>query len=333
MLAVRNLRKFYGDFLALQDVSFEVERGEVVGFLGPNGAGKSTTMKAIVGFVPASRGSIHVDGLDVTRFPIDTRRRIGYLPEHTPLYGDMRVREFLNYRARIKGIPRRQVAARVDYVLDRTWLQDRVRQPIETLSKGYRQRVGLADALVGDPKLLILDEPTIGLDPNQVRDVRKLIKELGESHTIVLSTHILGEVEMVCSRVVIIAKGATVEDDTVAGLLDKYRENTISLTIRADETTDKLKTTLAAVEGVAAVEPRWEESQDTLQRFLVRFHDDSDETAVAEALAGRVAAEGWALSELKSRRPTLEQIFVRLTMTAEKEEAEAEAEAEQEAAA
>ena len=212
MLSVQGLYKFYGDFLALQDVSFEVAQGEVVGFLGPNGAGKSTTMKTLVGFLPASRGRVSVDGLDVTRYPIETRRRIGYLPEHTPLYGDMRVGEFLAYRAKIKGVARRERSKRLDYVIGATGLQDRKRQQIETLSKGYKQRVGIADALVGDPRLLILDEPTIGLDPNQVREVRSLVEELAQRHTILLSTHILAEVERVCDRAVIIARGKIVAD-------------------------------------------------------------------------------------------------------------------------
>ncbi len=313
MLRIQQLRKFYGDFLALRDVTFAVEPGDVVGLLGPNGAGKSTTMRSAVGFIPYSAGSIQVDGLEVARFPVETRRRIGYLPEHTPLYGDMRVREFLTYRARIKGVPRRQVAARVDYVMERAWLRDRARQFIDTLSKGYRQRVGLADALVGNPRLLILDEPTIGLDPNQVQGVRSLIRELGETHTIVLSTHILQEVEVVCNRVVIIAAGRTVADDTVAGLLEAHRERAFTVTVRADETTDAVATRLGAAEGVAAVEPRWEESEGTVQRFVIRYREDSDEAAAGEAIARAASEAGWALSELTPRRATLESIFMTLT--------------------
>ena len=176
MLLVENLFKFYGDFLALDDVSFQVGKGEVVGLLGHNGAGKSTSMKTIVGFLPLSKGRIRVDGLDITRYPIESRRRIGYLPEHTPLYTDMRVREYLTYRAQLKGIGWRGRKSRVDYVIEATGLEDRTRQTIETLSKGYKQRVGIADALVGDPGLLILDEPTIGLDPNQIREGRGLLR-------------------------------------------------------------------------------------------------------------------------------------------------------------
>lgn len=314
MLRVRELRKFYGDFLALRDVTFDVQPGEVVGFLGPNGAGKSTTMKAITGFIPANAGLITVDGLRVDRYPIETRRRIGYLPESTPLYGDMRVGEFLRYRARIKGVPRRKLKERVDYVTERTWLQDRIRQPIDTLSKGYRQRVGLADALVGDPKLLILDEPTIGLDPNQIRDVRKLIKEVSETHTIVLSTHILGEVQMVATRVVIIAQGKTVEDDSVDGLLEKYRENAIRLVIRADETNHGVEVKLRSVNGVTRVEAQPQDASSTEQRFVAYFERHDAEAAVCERLAAAVFSAGWGLRELAPERPSLESIFVRLTM-------------------
>ena len=175
MLSVRDLRKRYGDLTALDGVSFEVEKGDILGFLGPNGAGKSTTMKIVTGFIPPTSGTVTVDGFDVRTDSIEVRRRIGYLAEHTPLYGDMRVREYLEYRARLKGVHRRDLSKRVDYALAKLILKDRARQLIATLSKGYKQRVGIADALVGDPKLLILDEPTIGLDPNQILEVRELI--------------------------------------------------------------------------------------------------------------------------------------------------------------
>ncbi|MGE0706522.1 MAG: ABC transporter ATP-binding protein [Planctomycetota bacterium] len=314
MLSVRGLYKFYGDFLALEDVSFDVGEGEVVGFLGPNGAGKSTTMKTLVGFLPASRGRVTVDGLDVRRHPLETRRRIGYLPEHTPVYPDMRVREYLDYRAQIKGVPRAQRKQRVDYVLEATQLDDRTRQTIETLSKGLKQRVGIADALVADPRLLVLDEPTIGLDPNQVREVRSLVEELAQRHTILLSTHILSEVERVCSRAVIVARGRVVADDTLEGLRERYREQAVRVTLRADHTTEHLRVALAGLPGVAEVQPLWEEHQGTRQRFRVGCAQGVDEEVVAEAVAALAAREGWPLSELTPQRPSLEEIFARLTM-------------------
>lgn len=312
MLRVNHLRKFYGEFQALDDVCLDVEPGQVVGFLGPNGAGKSTTMKIVTGFIPSSGGDVYVDGYDITRNPMEVRRRIGYLPEHTPLYTDMKVREFLSYRARIKGLPRKRVRARVDYVLERCWLRDRERQTIATLSKGYRQRVGIADALVGDPPLLILDEPTIGLDPNQIRKVQKLIRELKESHTIVLSTHILSDVEAVCDHVVIISQGRTVADDSLAGLLEKNNELKLTVIIRADETRDKVSTELRGLPGVVGVTPL-EDSSSTRQGFGVEFAVDANPDDVAEAVSGRVAELGWALHRLNLVRSDLARIFISLT--------------------
>ncbi|MBL4847542.1 MAG: ATP-binding cassette domain-containing protein [Planctomycetes bacterium] len=314
MLSVENLFKFYGDFLALDDVSFHVGKGEVVGLLGPNGAGKSTSMKTIVGYLPQTKGRIRVDGLDISRYPIESRRRIGYLPEHTPLYTDMRVREYLTYRAQLKGIGWRSRKSRVDYVIGATGLEDRERQSIETLSKGYKQRVGIADALVGDPGLLILDEPTIGLDPNQIREVRSLLESLAERHTILLSTHILPEVERVCDRVVVIAKGKIAADDTIDGLRARYRENAVRIALRADETTDALKTAIQAVNGVSSVEPLFAESEGTRQVFWVEAASDLSDDVLAERLVSLSIDRGWPLSELTPQRPTLEQIFVRLTM-------------------
>lgn len=314
MLSVENLFKFYGDFLALDDVSFHVGQGEVVGLLGPNGAGKSTSMKTIVGFLPLSKGRIRVDGLDITRYPIESRRRIGYLPEHTSLYTDMRVREYLTYRAQLKGVGWRARKSRVDYVIEATGLEDRTRQTIETLSKGYKQRVGIADALVGDPGLLILDEPTIGLDPNQIREVRGLLDRLAERHTILLSTHILPEVERVCDRVVVIAQGKIAADDSIAGLRARYRENAVRVALRADETSDALKTALLGVPGVSSAEPLFEEHEGTRQVFWVECGPEISDDQLAERLVDFSRDKGWPLSELTPQRPTLEQIFVRLTM-------------------
>jgi ABC-2 type transport system ATP-binding protein len=312
MLTVRNLHKRYGDLQAVNDISFDVQRGDVVGFLGPNGAGKSTTMKIITGYIPATSGSVSVDGLETTRYPIDCKRRIGYLPESTPLYGDMRVREYLGFRARIKGVPRREVASRVDYVMERTWLVDRAKQFIKTLSKGYKQRVGIADALVSSPKLLILDEPTIGLDPNQIRQVRDLIKELGQTHTILLSTHILPEVEMVCGRVIIIARGKIAADDTVAGLVDKHRATALQVTLRAADA-DEVEKALRSIPGVLSAEPRPGTPEAGLQRLRVGFERATRAEQVSEAVAALAASKGWGLSELAQERTTLEQIFHRLT--------------------
>jgi ABC-2 type transport system ATP-binding protein len=218
VIHVSNLTKYYGDYAAVRDVSFDVPRGQVVGFLGPNGAGKTTTMRILAGFLTATSGRATIDGFDVFWRPLEVRRRIGYMPENCPLYPEMRVVEYLRFRAGIKGLHGGQARKRLDYVLGRCWLTDVSRQLIGTLSKGYRQRVGLADTLLADPPVLILDEPTAGLDPSQIRESRKVIRELGEQHTILLSTHILPEVEMTCDRVIIINRGEVMMENMLADL-------------------------------------------------------------------------------------------------------------------
>jgi len=207
VIHVKNLCKFYGDFQAVHDVSFDVPKGQVVGFLGPNGAGKSTTMRILAGYLTATSGFASIDGIDVFWNPVEVRRRIGYMPESCPLYPEMRVVEYLTFRAGIKGLHGSSRAKRVDECMERCWLGGVKSQIIGTLSKGYRQRVGLADSLLADPPVLILDEPTAGLDPTQIRETRKLIRDLGDRHTILLSTHILSEVEMTCDQAIIINRG------------------------------------------------------------------------------------------------------------------------------
>ncbi len=223
MIVVENLTKYYGEYPAVRGVSFRVERGQVVGFLGPNGAGKSTTMRILAGYLTATSGTATVDGKDVFWDPIAARRRIGYMPENCPLYPEMRVEEYLWFRGGLKGLGRRDRKSRLAYVLDRCWLADVRRQLIGTLSKGYRQRVGLADALLADPPVLILDEPTAGLDPTQIRETRKLIRELGKQHTMLLSTHILSEVEMACDSVIVIDRGTVAEDGSLAAVRQRHR--------------------------------------------------------------------------------------------------------------
>ena len=222
MIVVENLVKYYGNYPAVRGVSFEVPKGRVVGFLGPNGAGKSTTMRILAGFLTASGGRASVAGYDVFSDPIRARRQIGYMPENCPLYPEMRVIEYLRFRAGLKGLGWSARRTRIDFVLERCWLKDVRRQLVGTLSKGYRQRVGLADALLADPPVLILDEPTAGLDPTQIRETRKLIRELGTEHTMLLSTHILSEVEMVADTVIIIYQGNVVANGTLADVRQKH---------------------------------------------------------------------------------------------------------------
>jgi ABC-2 type transport system ATP-binding protein len=207
VIHVSHLTKFYGDYPAVRDVSFTVEKNKVVGFLGPNGAGKSTVMRILAGYLAATSGKATIDGIDVFWDPVAVRRRIGYMPESCPLYHEMRVDEYLTFRGGVKGLHGAACRKRIDYVAQRCWLQDVRRQLVGTLSKGYRQRVGLADALLHNPPVLILDEPTAGLDPTQIRETRGLIRELGNEHTVLLSTHILSEVEMTCDQAIIINRG------------------------------------------------------------------------------------------------------------------------------
>src|SRR5437763_3698791 len=223
MIKVENLTKKYAGQTAIRDLNFEVGQGEIMGFLGPNGAGKTTTMRILAGFMPATSGRASIAGFDVFEQSLQARSRLGYMPENVPLYNDMRVSEYLDYRAALKGVPHRRIAERVGDVKELCGLKEVENKLIAALSKGYRQRVGLADALLHEPDLLILDEPTIGLDPNQIRQVRDLIRNLGKHHTILLSTHILPEVEMTCSRVVIINRGKIEASDTPENLVNALR--------------------------------------------------------------------------------------------------------------
>jgi ABC-2 type transport system ATP-binding protein len=225
VIHVSDLTKYYGDYAAIRKISFDVPKGQVVGFLGPNGAGKTTTMRILAGYLTATSGRAVIDGLDVFWRPVEVRRRIGYMPENCPLYPEMRVAEYLTFRGGIKGLHGRDCKKRVEYVLGRCWLSDVRRQLIGTLSKGYRQRVGLADVLLHNPPVLILDEPTAGLDPGQIRETRKLIRELGQEHTILLSTHILSEVEVTCDQAIIINRGRV----AAAGRLEDLRPRDQSL--------------------------------------------------------------------------------------------------------
>lgn len=304
MIRVENLTKRYAGFQALNGVSFEVQRGEIVGFLGPNGAGKSTTMRILSGFIPASGGRVEVAGLDVFDHSLEVRRHIGYMPENNPLYVDMRVTEYLKFRAKLKGVARGSRQQRIDDALERCGITDVRHRIIGQLSKGYRQRVGLADALLGDPDLLILDEPTIGLDPVQIRQVRQLIKDLGQRHTILISTHILPEVEMTCSRVIIINRGKILRSETMANLV--HGVGTIRVEVRGPVT--EVPTILGAVPGVAAVQTT--AGADGWVGLSITPKAGADPR---EAIFHAVAGQRWVLRELSQQRTTLEDIFVQVT--------------------
>lgn len=306
MIQVENLTKRFSGIAAVDNISFEVAKGEIVGFLGPNGAGKSTTMRMLTGYLPPSAGRASIAGFDVFQQSVQARKRLGYLPENTPLYLDMRVSEYLAYRADLKGVPRGKMKERIGDVLALCNLRDVAWKMIGSLSKGYRQRVGLADALVHDPDLLILDEPTIGLDPNQIRQVREMIKNLAERRTVLISTHILPEVEIMCSRVIVIHKGKIRASDTAENLLKNHRAvGTLRMALRgaaidAAETLRKLP----GVKDVA------EESVDDSTILTVRTDADADPTEEVMRLANE---RQWSVRELTRRRATLEDVFVELT--------------------
>lgn len=309
MIHVSRLTKFYGDYAAVRDVSFDVPRGQVVGFLGPNGAGKSTTMRILAGYLTATSGSATIDGLDVFWRPVEVRRKIGYMPESCPLYPEMRVGEYLRFRAGIKGLHGRAASARVDHSIKRCWLTEVRSQLIGTLSKGYRQRVGLADAMVHDPDLLILDEPTIGLDPNQIRAVRDLIKDLGRHHTILLSTHILSEVELTCSRVLVINRGRIEASDTPFNLTKLVRGGgSVVIEVRAAgaDVVAKMKE-LPEVEDVEIL-PTGEGGDWTNAKIFAKPGVD-----LRENVYGVVRQNNWPLRELSRVKATLEEAFIELT--------------------
>jgi gliding motility-associated transport system ATP-binding protein len=306
MIKVENLTKRYAGHTAIKNLSFEVGRGEIMGFLGPNGAGKTTTMRILAGFMPATAGRASIAGFDVFDQSLQARAHLGYMPESVPLYNDMRVTEYLDYRAALKDVPHRKVAERVGDVKELCGLKDVERKVIGTLSKGYRQRVGLADALLHEPDLLILDEPTIGLDPNQIRQVRELIKNLGKQHTILLSTHILPEVEMTCSRVIIIHNGEIEACDTPANLLGKIRRAG-GVVVEAKTGKDHGAEELEKIAGVREVTT---EADGDWSLFSLRVESGVD---VREEIFRLAAARNWTVRELSQRRATLEDVFVELT--------------------
>jgi ABC-2 type transport system ATP-binding protein len=314
MIEVANLTKRYAGHTAVSNISFSVGRGEIVGLLGPNGAGKSTTMRILSCYLPATSGTVRVAGLDVFRSSDEVRRRIGYMPENNPLHTDMRVREYLKFRARLKGLSRQRTRERVDVVMSQCGLTDVARRIIGQLSKGYRQRVGLADALVHEPELIILDEPTIGLDPNQIRSVRQLIKNLSQRHTVLISTHILPEAEMTCNRMMIMYEGKILAADTPENLQRLMSSNSqVIAEIAAPAQT--LKECWAAVGEIEQfdVSP----SEGEYFRCALTPHNGMDLRPVVFEV---VRQHGWPLRELTRSRHSLEDIYVQVTRPEEEEE-------------
>lgn len=309
MIEVKGLCKSFGNLVAVDGISFDVPEGQVLGFLGPNGAGKSTTMKMLTCFLPPSGGTAIVNGCDINRDPIGVRRAIGYLPESAPAYGEMTVREFLAFVGEMRGLTGRKLTDAIDRVLELCFLNGVLHQSIDTLSKGYRHRVGFAQALIHDPPVLVLDEPTDGLDPNQKHEVRSLIRSMGTSKTIILSTHILEEVEAVCSRVVIIARGRMVANATPGELVERSRiHNSILLRLAGGVDLRKACAELRAVVGVERVE-----EETSLQS--VRVYPASGAVPL-DAVLGLARQQAWRVEDVRVERGRLDEVFRKLTTDA-----------------
>ncbi len=308
MIEVRQLTKSYGDRKAVDNISFTVKKGEVVGFLGPNGAGKTTTMKIITGFMAATQGSVSVAGFDVFEDPIEVKRRIGYLPETPPVYGDMRVEEFLTFVAKLKGVDSSKIRSQVDMSIQKTDLGSVSKRLIQNLSKGYRQRVGIAQALVSSPEVLILDEPTVGLDPRQVAEIRDVIKELAGHHTVVLSTHILPEVQATCQRIIIINKGIIVAEDTLEGISKRTTQSS-KVIVRVTTSSEALLASIRNIPGVSRV------NKDGSFIFVETPNAD----AVSQQIASAVISHGAGLLEIRTESANLEEVFIRLTSKEEQQ--------------
>jgi ABC-2 type transport system ATP-binding protein len=307
VIEVQHLSKRYGPVTAVDDISFRVERGEILGFLGPNGAGKTTTMRILTGYMPATAGKAIVAGFDVFDQPIEAKKRTGYLPETPPLYPDMTVVEYLTFVAKIKGVAAADRRLRVKRIMDRTRVAEMANRMCSKLSKGYRQRVGLAQALIHNPDVLILDEPTAGLDPKQIIETRELIRELAGDHTIVLSTHILPEVSQTCQRVVIINKGRVVAVDTPDNLTARLRGSE-TMYVQVDASGADISPSLGRVAGVTRV------AEADRRNGLVGYEVESESGRdIRRELARTIVGGGWGLTELRPMRMSLEEIFLSLT--------------------
>jgi len=319
VIEVQHLTKRYGRVTAVNDVSFRVERGEILGFLGPNGAGKTTTMRILTGYMPATEGKAIVAGFDVFDQPIEAKRRTGYLPESPPLYPDMSVAEYLDFVAKVKGVPSNERRERIRYVMERTRISDVATRLTGKLSKGYKQRVGLAQALIHNPDVLILDEPTAGLDPKQIIETRQLIKQLAGDHTIILSTHILPEVSQTCQRVIIINNGRVVAVDTPDNLTARLRGSE-TMYVQVDASGADAASALTRIAGVTRV------AESDRHDGAVGYEVDSEQGRdIRRELARAVVSNGWGLLELRPLRMSLEEVF--LSLTTEDVEAAAPAEA------
>lgn len=306
MIRVDNLTRRFGRITAIDNLCFEVARGEIVGFLGPNGAGKTTTLRILACFMPATGGTASISGFDVFRDSLEVRRRIGYLPENAPLYDDMRVSEYLGYRGHLRDLSGRVLRRRIDEVVDACGLAEVKRQLISRLSKGYRQRVGLADALLHEPEVLILDEPTLGLDPNQIRRIRSLIRKLARRHTVLLSSHILPEIESVCERVLIINRGRIVASDSPGNLVGRLKGN-VRVTAEVRGPAEEVR---HALEGIPGILNSTITTDGEWQCFAC---EEAEGANVRAEIFSVASSNGWVLRELRSEQGKLEDVFAATT--------------------
>ncbi len=305
MIEVKNVTKKYGKIVAVDNISFTIKEGEIVGLLGPNGAGKSTTMNMLTGFIEQTEGNIIIDGYDTLRRPKKAKTNIGYMPEGVPLYTDLTVKEFVRYMAEIKKVEKKERKQKVEEIIKQTGLKDVEKKLIKNLSRGYKQRVSMAGALVGNPKILILDEPTVGLDPKQITEIRNLIKELGKTHTVILSSHILSEVSQICNKVIIINKGKIVAIDTPENLEEKVASNN-NIYLTVEDNNDKMKD--IKIEGMKKLE-LIQENGDGTKQYMLEAQKDMD---LRKTIFSELAKENITIFEMKKADSTLEDAFMKL---------------------
>lgn len=306
MIEVENLTKNYGKIQAVKGISFTVNENEVLGFLGPNGAGKSTTMNMLVGYLPMTSGTVKINGIDISENPKEAKKHIGYLPEIPPLYTEMKVIEYLKFVAGIKGIKKEDREFQIERAMSRLKITDKKNRVIKNLSKGYKQRVGFAQALLGDPKVIILDEPTVGLDPSQTKEVRDLIKRLSKDHTIIFSSHILSEVNAICDRVLIINNGTIKAQDTTNNLETGTNEVIINITVEGNR--DNVEKILSSIEGIKDISDIVETSQNVYSYKIVLESD-----SVRKVIVSKLTMEDYSIVEINTIRKSLEEVFLDLT--------------------
>ncbi len=313
MIEVKNITKKYGSFTAVDNISFKIEEGEIIGLLGPNGAGKSTTMNMITGYIEPTKGEIIINGYDISRKPRKAKSQIGYMPEGVPLYSDLTVKEFVTYMAELKKVDRKTRKEKVEKIIEQTGLKDVEKKLTRNLSRGYKQRVSMAGALVGEPKILILDEPTVGLDPKQITEIRALIKELGKTHTVILSSHILSEVSQICNKVIIINKGKIVAIDTPENLEKKVSTNNATY-VTVEDTDNKIETMKEKIPEIKDIK-LIKENEDGTKEYVLESEKDVD---LRKIVFNEFAKENITIFEMKKADTTLEDAFMKLIEGGEK---------------